>query len=73
VLVDEQNRLRGEVDKQQRETGRLSTLAKQQLRDNARLDEQLRATEGARAIAMRHLSDMQETSVPTLSASKRAG
>lgn len=35
-------------------------MAKQHAKDNAALDEQLKATEGARATAMRHLSDMQE-------------
>ncbi len=61
MLSEESLRLQVTIEKEQKEAERLQRLARQQLKDNVDLDQKLKATEDARATAMRQLSDMQES------------
>lgn len=80
-LSDEANDLKAKFERDRREATRLSssehklflpgnfdmvTVANEQSRHNATLEEKLRNTETARAEAMRQLSDMHTSYVDTL-------
>ncbi|KLT44188.1 hypothetical protein CC85DRAFT_257235, partial [Cutaneotrichosporon oleaginosum] len=60
-LTQESNDLKGRIDKEQREARRLSNINTEQTKLNAELQEKLSQTEGARAEAMRQLSDMHHS------------
>ncbi|BEI89114.1 uncharacterized protein CcaverHIS019_0204760 [Cutaneotrichosporon cavernicola] len=60
-LTQESNDLKGKIDKEQREARRLSNINTEQTKINAELQEKLGQTEGARAEAMRQLSDMHHS------------
>ena len=60
-LAQETIRLQSQMEKEQREASRLSAMNSQQGEMNKNLQSRLKATEHARAQAMRQLSDMQES------------
>ncbi|GMK57249.1 hypothetical protein CspeluHIS016_0400830 [Cutaneotrichosporon spelunceum] len=60
-LTQESNDLKGKIDKEQREARRLSNINTEQSKMNAELQQKLSQTEGARAEAMRQLSDMHHS------------
>lgn len=61
LLAQETIRLQSQMDREKKEALRLSKLGQVQIKANQELEERLRATESARAQAMRQLSDMQES------------
>jgi chromosome segregation ATPase len=60
-LSREAEDLKGKIDKEQREARRLSNLNSEREQQNADLQDKLAQTEGARAEAMRQLSDMHHS------------
>lgn len=60
-LAQETIRLQSQMEKEQREATRLTAMSAQQGEMNRNLQSRLKATEDARAQAMRQLSDMQES------------
>ncbi|WVN89327.1 uncharacterized protein L203_104549 [Cryptococcus depauperatus CBS 7841] len=60
-LTIEANELKTKIERERREAKRLSSIATEQTKTNLELEEKLKATEGARAEAMRQLSDMHHS------------
>ncbi len=61
LLAKETIRLQAQMDREKKEAQRLSKLGQAQVKTNQELEGRLKATEMARAEAMRQLSDMQES------------